>query len=62
MSRKGDVEWTVTNSKASSAKHEYVAKLKVLEDFNDAQKDMVTNFNSMRDFLFNNGLMEKKGS
>ncbi|OMF48593.1 hypothetical protein [Paenibacillus peoriae] len=62
MSRKGDVEWTVTNPKAGSAKHEYVAKLKVSEDFNDSQKDMVTNFNSMRDFLFNNGLMEKKGS
>ncbi|WDM22646.1 hypothetical protein ABFT51_07620 [Paenibacillus peoriae] len=59
-----DVEWTVSGGgKGTTPKHKYVPRLKVSDDFNDSQKQMVETYNSMRDWIDKNGGMEtKKGS
>ncbi|CAH1205642.1 hypothetical protein PAECIP111893_02384 [Paenibacillus plantiphilus] len=60
-----DIEWTVTEpsgevKSTKKTKHPFVAAFKVTDDMSEGQKATIETFNSMRQMLLDNDLMNKK--
>lgn len=59
------IEWTVTEpstevKSTKRTKHPFVAPFKVTDDMSEGQKVTIETFNSMRQALLDNDLMNKK--
>lgn len=59
------IEWTVTEpsgevKSTKKTKHPFVASFKVTDDMSEGQKVTIETFNSMRQMLLDNDLMNKK--
>lgn len=60
-----NIEWTVTEpsgevKSTKKTKHPFVAAFKVTDDMSEGQKVTIETFNSMRQMLIDNDLMNKK--
>lgn len=58
-----DVTWTTSspvNIPSGAKKHAFVKEIDIPNDMPDGQKSFALSYNSMREMLMNNGLMNKK--